>query len=69
MPAKKYDEPVRLSQRWPKWLLEAVATAAEEKGQNSTQWLQEVAKASLTRQWSVRKQIETQTAKRREREG
>jgi hypothetical protein len=50
MPAAKYTEPVRLSQRWPADLLRAVEAAAAERGWNATQWLQEAAKAELRRQ-------------------
>lgn len=49
MPAQKYDSPVRLSQRWPRALLDAVEAAAAVKGWNATQWLQEAARDGLTR--------------------
>lgn len=50
MPAKKYEEPVRLSQRWPETLLRAVEAAAADRGWNATQWLQEAARNELKRQ-------------------
>lgn len=49
---KKYQTPKRLSQMWPLWLHEAMETAAQERGQDATEWLQEVAKSALTRQWT-----------------
>lgn len=50
MPAQIYDEPVRLSQRWPKALLDAVEAAAAQRGWNATQWLQEAAREQIRRQ-------------------
>lgn len=50
MPAQKYDSPVRLSQRWPGELLDAVQAAAAERGWDATQWLQEAAREVLRRQ-------------------
>lgn len=50
MPAKKYADHARLSQRWPRDLLEDVRAAAESKGWDTTQWLQEVARDALRRQ-------------------
>lgn len=50
MPTQKYDEPVRLSQRWPRALLEAVQSAAALRGWDATQWLQEAAKAEIRRE-------------------
>lgn len=48
----KYRRPKRLSQVWPLWLHQAVETAAQERGEDSTAWLQRVAQDALTRQWS-----------------
>lgn len=50
MPAQKYAEAARLSQRWPSDLLEAVDAAARERGWTATQWLQEAARGEIKRQ-------------------
>ena len=50
MPASKYSDAVRLSQRWPRALLAAVEAAADERGWNATQWLQDAAKSALNRE-------------------
>ena len=51
MPAKKYADSGRLSQRWPDALLDAIVKAAESRGWTATQWLQEAAKGEIKRQW------------------
>lgn len=47
MPARKYDTSARLSQRWPRALLDAVEASATARGWTATQWLQEAAKNAL----------------------
>jgi len=53
----KYIDRARLSQFWPRALLDQITASANAIGWNATQWLQEAARDQIKRQAKTEKHV------------